>query len=92
MNRTIVEVKRQNKEGDNYFFSPESMRFFASKVHGKVLKGDKYFITSEKKSFRDYGREFAIRQAEVDGDINTVESGIATIEKARNRIKELLKS
>ncbi len=49
---TIDDAKRINKEKGRHWFSPDTMRFFKSRIEKKALTfgqliDDKYFITSE---------------------------------------------
>lgn len=56
---TMDDVKRNNKEAGRYFFSPDTMKFFKSKIESKLLKG-RFFITSEQAG-DEHSREFTIR-------------------------------
>jgi hypothetical protein len=54
---TIAKIKQANKEAGQFFFSPDTMRFFRSRVLDFVTYGDDqkvYFITSEKYVSSDY--------------------------------------
>lgn len=71
---SIAEVKARNKESGRFFFSTSTMRFFDSHI-GRKLYGGRFFITSE----RFHGsngwsapREYTIREAHYDGNIDTV--------------------
>ena len=44
---SIDEVKRINAQSEHYFFSPDTMRFFNSRICGE-LYGNRYFVTSER--------------------------------------------
>lgn len=46
---SIDEVKRINKESEHYFFSPDTMRFFNSRICGE-LYNNRYFVTSERQT------------------------------------------
>lgn len=70
MFKTIADIKKANAKLGNYWFSPDTMRFFKSKIHNRVFFG-KYFITSEQ--FSDASpRMYTIRKANADGSIDTV--------------------
>lgn len=88
---TIDQIKRANKERGQYFFSPDTMRFFRSRVLQGVY-GGKYFVTSERYS-DDTPRRYTVRVANSDG---TVESASEFMEfsypyQARNYAKKLAK-
>lgn len=83
---TIADVKSINAQAGFKFFTPESMRFFASRIEtkGELIK-NKFFITSEKKGFTDERRGFTVREfVKSRGDINTVGTfgGFSTKAKA----------
>ena len=82
MFETIDEVKEANKELGHHFFSPDTMKFFASRVESSLYK-NQTFITSEKKCFDDYTRVYCVRKALSNGSIETVERQISSIEEAR---------
>lgn len=44
--KTMEDVKRNNKEAGRHWFSPDTMRFFLSKIESELI-GGKYFVTSE---------------------------------------------
>ena len=56
---TMTDVKRLNKASGHHFFSPETMRFFRSKVESRLIK-ERFFITSECAG-DDHPRLFTIR-------------------------------
>lgn len=65
----IAQVKAANKAIHEYWFEPETMRFFATKLESGLIGGC-YFVTSE--SFPTGPRRATIRQANPDGSIETV--------------------
>ncbi len=67
---TIADVKRANKAIGNHWFSPNTMRFFNSRVSGKLVRG-KYFVSSEQMD-NDTARVYSIRMALPDGEVVTV--------------------
>lgn len=69
MFRDIHEVKEANNRAGYFFFSPDTMRFFNSRILGK-LYGGRWFITSERGPYSF--RRYTIRQANADGSITTV--------------------
>ena len=69
----IQDIKRLATEGKSpYFFSPETMRFFSSKVykHIKEVENGFLFITSE--VFGDSPRHYQIRLISLDGSIESL--------------------
>ena len=76
-----------------FFFSPEAMRFFSSRIISGVY-GYRYFITSERDRSGivwDGQRRYTVRECDYDGNINKVsELGeFATLYQAKKRAKEL---
>jgi DeoR/GlpR family transcriptional regulator of sugar metabolism len=75
---TIRDIKRINKEKGYYFFSPDTMRFFRSRVGDTIFQGagGVYFVTSEQFVGSDghrAKRQFTVRQFFPEtGDIKTV--------------------
>lgn len=72
--RTIADIKRANKELGHHWFSPDTMRFFSSRVLREVY-GGRYFVTSEQfypVLGEAYARRYTIRVAADDGSIDTV--------------------
>ena len=70
---TIRKIKKANKDGGGYFFSPSTMRFFNSKVEDKVYEGigGIYFVTSERGPLGD-GRRYTPRKFNPEiGDCGT---------------------
>lgn len=43
---TLADMRRANRVNGRHFFAPSSMRYFNSKIHDKVFRGN-YFVTSE---------------------------------------------
>src|ERR1051325_8940143 len=70
MYATIGQIKRANREAGHHWFSPDSMRFFDSKVGRSVIKG-RFFISSERAG-DDHPRLYTIRMARNDGSIEDV--------------------
>lgn len=91
MYNSITDIIETNKREGFYFFSKDTMEFFASKVYPGVY-GGKYFITSEKDGPSSSTRAFTIREAKPDGNIDTVGEFCEFKSKAQAeaRIKELL--
>ena len=70
---TITEIKKLATEGKSpYFFSPDTMRFFSSKVYRDVkeVKNGFLFITSE--VFGNDPRHYQLRLISLDGSIESL--------------------
>ena len=57
---TMADVKRNNKEAGQFWFSLTTMRFFQSKVESELIDG-KFFVTSEQSGW-DSPRLYSIRK------------------------------
>lgn len=69
---SVTQIKRHNEDIGHHFFSPDTLRFFKSKVYEDLHLG-RYFITSEMNKYATDGkREYTIRVAKGDGSIDTV--------------------
>ena len=89
----MAEIKRANKDAGQYFFEPDTLRFFGSRISEQVY-GDGYFVTSEqgRSGFGSLGhawngqRLYTVRRAMADGSIDTVsEFGeYATLREAKS--------
>ncbi len=98
----IDEVKRRAEKGSPFFFTPETMRFFSSRVSelawskGDYQTEDIYFITSERDtSFHKHSgstRGYTVRLCDKTGDIQKVSEfqEFGTLSQARKSIKEVL--
>jgi len=78
----IGDIKELNRKAGQHWFSPDTMKFFKSKVPQDHvgLVGNKYFITSEKNPFGD-PRKYSIREwkgktksIDTVGDFNSLNS------------------
>jgi len=70
----ITGIKKLAKEGKSpYFFSPDTMNFFNSKVYQDVRKVEKgyLFITSE--VFGNDIKHYSVRFIDLNGAIETIE-------------------
>lgn len=86
---TMAQVKEANKANGQYFFSRDTMRFFASKVESKLYYTTQCFITSEKKCFDDYTRVYSVRQVGTNADIKTLARDLTSKQEAKNFIAAL---
>lgn len=71
MFRTMADVKFKNKASGHHWFSPDTMRFFSSRVETGLLYG-RYFVTSERFD-DDFPRLYTVREVVgPNADIDTV--------------------
>lgn len=90
MYHSTEEIREANERAGQHWFSPDTMRFFNSRVLSGVI-GGRYFITSER---YDDGspRLYTIRVAADDGTIDTVGDfqGYTSANAARRAAEELI--
>lgn len=76
---TISDVKKINREAGQFFFTPQAMRFFESRIETKgVLINNRFFITSEQfisSTGKKDPRRFTVRE------LNRETGGIITVSK-----------
>lgn len=65
---SVAEVKAKNKASGFYFFAPDTIRFFRSKV-GSTIYAGRFFITSEQGPTESDQRRWTVRIACDDGRI-----------------------
>lgn len=70
---SIDAIKKANQEAGYFYFSPDTMRFFKSRVMQDVfpLEDGALFVTSERRE--GDVRRYTIRRAWDDGDITTLD-------------------
>lgn len=73
---SIDDIKRENEAEGFFFFSPDTMRFFRSRVMCDTFKAKSgagvYFVTSDQQ--RGEARLFTVRRFEIESaDIRTVD-------------------
>ena len=85
--KTINEIKEANKDAGYFFFSPDTMRTFNSRVASGVLKG-RYFVTREDNFDRSKFR-YSVRMARDNGSIERLGkfNGFNSLETAKTFIK-----
>ena len=95
----MTELMDLNAKAGQYFFSPDTMKFFNSHVGGEVFVkgGNAYFITSEKFSIPSEHvsepRKFTIRSMDMkSGSVSTVGEfqQFSTESQAKKKLKELV--
>lgn len=69
MFKTLADVKKANKKIGQVWFSPDTMKWFDSKIESELIAG-RFFVTSEKAPHQPI-RTFTVRQAHSDGTIET---------------------
>ena len=72
---SMHEVQEINEQSGHYFFSPQTMRYFKSRICG-TLEGNRYFVTSERQhdsmNHAMHRRQYAVREFNFDtGDVRT---------------------
>ncbi|KKM64746.1 hypothetical protein LCGC14_1498200 [marine sediment metagenome] len=67
---SVSEIKALNEANGQYWFSPDTRRFFASR-YGETIYGGWFFVSSEKACFNDHTRVYTVRQADAYGSITT---------------------
>jgi len=68
---SIRTVRAANEGAGFHFFKPATLRFFSSRVLRGVY-GGKYFVTSERDTYRDTNpRKYTVRSIREDGSIET---------------------
>ena len=87
---SVGHIQDANKNGGRFFFEPNAMRGFRSRVHN-ALYGGCVFVTSEQFSFRGHTepREYRVRVAMSDGSIQSVMSKFKTRANAHDNAKWL---
>ncbi len=73
---TLDQIKRANAEAGNHWFSPDTLRFFGSRVHattyGPDSRGRVYFVSSEYTGFERSARGYTVRVFEPrDGSVSS---------------------
>jgi hypothetical protein len=95
---TMSDVRRLNREKGQYFFSPDTMKFFDSRVESELI-GNRFFVTSEQFSGDPaYGvpageRLFSVREFDAKtGRVNTYGDfqKFKTREEALKKARELV--
>lgn len=75
---SIVELEERNARSGGHWFSPDTKRFFASRIMACTFETDDgtvYFVSSEKfRGFRspDGPRLYTVRMMRPDGSVDTV--------------------
>lgn len=94
---TIQSIKAANAEAGYFFFSQDTMRFFASRVCDMVpvqseIDPDLYFFVTTEKNF-DGTRRYAHVRAfnRNDGDVNGCGADFPTVGHAKKAIKHFAK-
>jgi hypothetical protein len=92
MHHDINDVIDANRRAGQHFFSPDTMRFFQSRLCGNLI-GGRFFVTSEKSP--QGTRAYSVREARPDAGIDTVGDGFMaykTADAAKRVAQKLAKS
>ena len=83
----ITNIKKLATEGKSpYFFNPDTMKFFNSKVYKDVRKVEKGYLFLTSEVFGDDSRHYAVRFISFDGSIETIEK-YHTLKDAKEHLK-----
>lgn len=84
--RTAADLREAARRAGSHFFSRDTMRFWASRLHSVYEVPDgAVFVTSEKSSFDDPTREFRVRiWNESEGSSKTLVDSIKTLSRAQS--------
>lgn len=85
----MASVRAANRNLGEYFFSRDTMAFFASRVESP-LYGGRFFLTGEK-TYNGRAREYRVRRAANDGSIDTIGEPHAHKADARDLARTLAK-
>jgi hypothetical protein len=72
--RTLADIRAANAVAGHYFFTPDTLRFFRSRIAPGVI-GGRFFVTSEQfvpSSGDPDPRLYTVRRANDDGTVDTV--------------------
>jgi len=87
---SITEIRQANQAAGYSWFSPDTLRWFHSRIHADVYNG-RYFVTSERNP--EGVRRYTVREVTEDGDIRTAEGceffEYASRSGAHNRARQL---
>ena len=94
--KTIADARRANREyakrtGRAYWFGPNEMRFFNTRIHGARLVGGRYFITSERPG-EGYNWSYHVVEVFPTGQVGTAGEhwpGYPTLAQAKAAMKRL---
>lgn len=64
---TVDDLRRANDRTGGYFFSPDTMKFFGTRLNDQTIYNGRYFITTETKAPDGVGR-YHVRSFEVVAD------------------------
>ncbi len=83
-------LRECNRIGGYFFFSPQTMRWFSSRLHtgGFTTPRGIYFLTSEKPPHA--AREYRVRQMNRDGSVNSHDATFSTLKRATRELEELV--
>lgn len=68
---TVDNLRRANDRIGGHFFSPDTMKFFGTRLNDQCIYGGRYFITLETKAPDGVGRYY-VRSFEIVADADSV--------------------
>lgn len=91
--RTIEDAKQVNEDNGYYFLSPDTLKFFDTKIESDIIK-DQYFIINDAAGFRDRRpggrREYKVCKVDWEtGQIDYVKRGFDDLEDAEVFVENL---
>lgn len=86
---TMADVKRANKAAGQFWFSPDTMRFFRGRIESELVAG-RWFVSSEQYD-DESPRLYTVREVQPDASIETIGDfqGYRTKAAARKAIDKL---
>ena len=87
---TIKEIKEANRERGDFWFSPDTMRFWGCRILPRVYAG-RYFIASNR-PIHGLKRTYRICVADETGKIDTVDFCYETAGLAKKALERLIDS
>lgn len=90
--KNIAEIKRANRAGGHYWFSPDTIRFFGAKVETPVIGG--FYWVESTDNYDNTRREFLAVGASPTGDISYLRGGerFTTKEQALAVINDIVEN
>lgn len=92
---SVDELRRINDEAGGYFFSPDAIKFFGTRLPDQRIYDGRFFITHERNAPNDVGGKYYLRSFEIiyeSGqyriDFRTI-GNFRTLRAARTYAKEL---
>lgn len=68
---TVDDLRRANDRIGGHFFSPDTMKFFGTRINDQCIYGGRYFITTETKAPDGVGKYY-VRSFDIVTDSDSV--------------------